>query len=79
MEMLLPGARMRMPGFHRLKLGGSLVGSGAWILYSIFHELMTFATTLSTNLILGPLAALLAMATNNGSATRAPRPSSVCA
>ena len=63
MEMLLPGARMRMPLFSRFKLGSSLVGSGGWIIYSIFGQVSQFVIDFSFNMIstmvLGPLAALL--------------------
>jgi hypothetical protein len=40
MEMLLPGAKVQMPGFQRLKLGGSIVSGGAGVGYSIFGKLM---------------------------------------
>lgn len=63
MEMLLPGAAMRMPPFQRLKLGSSLVGSGAWILYTIFGQAAQLLTQGSyraiMGLAMGPLAALL--------------------
>lgn len=59
MEMLLPGTRMRMPLFSRVKLGGSLISSLVWILYNMINELIAFARTLSFALILGPLSALL--------------------
>jgi hypothetical protein len=39
-EMLLPGARLKMPGFQRLKLGSSLVGSGAMVGYGVFNQLL---------------------------------------
>lgn len=57
LEMLLPGARLRMPGLQRLKLGSSLVGSGAWVGYGVFQQVLT--SSLSTSLLLGPLAAVL--------------------
>jgi hypothetical protein len=41
LEMMLPGARLQMPGFHRLKLGGSAVAGGAGVGYSIVAKLMT--------------------------------------
>ncbi len=56
-EMLLPGARLKMPTFNRLQIGSSLIGSGAWILYNVFQELIAIAR-FSTNIILGPLIAL---------------------
>jgi hypothetical protein len=62
MEMLLPGATMRMPGFHRLKLGSSVVGGGAWILYSISERVTEFFQGFSfgmlSGLVMGPLAAI---------------------
>jgi hypothetical protein len=62
MEMLLPGATMRMPGFHRLKLGSSLVGGGAWIAYSLFGRMNEFLQGFSfgmlSSLVMGPLAAI---------------------
>ena len=36
-EMLLPGARLQMPGLTKLKMGGSLFGSLAWIVYQIMR------------------------------------------
>jgi hypothetical protein len=41
LEMLLPGARLQMPGFHRLKLGGSAVAGGAGVGYTILAKIMT--------------------------------------
>lgn len=34
-EMLLPGGRIRMPRFDRLKIGGSLASSGAYVLWKL--------------------------------------------
>ncbi|MDY3558938.1 TMEM143 family protein [Gemmata sp. JC673] len=34
-EMLLPGGRIRMPKFDRLKIGGSLASSGAYLLWKL--------------------------------------------
>ena len=59
MEMLLPGSRLRMPTFDRLKLGSSLIGSLAWILYNIGHELLAIAKGFSIAVFFGPLSALL--------------------
>jgi hypothetical protein len=56
-EMLLPGARIRMPGLARLKLGGSFVSGGGLIVYKIGHELLTLAT-MPLTLIYGPLLAV---------------------
>ena len=35
LEMLLPGARMQMPGLQKLKLGGSLLSGLALVLYHL--------------------------------------------
>ena len=43
LEMLLPGARLTMPGLQRLKLGGSLVGSLAFVGYKVVSELGNLA------------------------------------
>jgi hypothetical protein len=40
LEMLLPGARLQMPGFQRLKLSGSAVGGGAGVGYTAFAKIM---------------------------------------
>ena len=61
LEMLLPGARIRMPSFQRLKLGGSLLGSGVWLLYTMIPQLLNLAVdvaTFSINVIMGPFLAL---------------------
>ncbi len=61
LEMLIPGASIRMPGFQRLKLGGSLLGSGAWLLYTMIPQLLNLAVdvaTFSVNIVLGPFLAL---------------------
>ena len=39
LEMLLPGARMQMPGMSRLKLGGSFLSGLAFISYNIFKQI----------------------------------------
>ena len=39
-EMLLPGARLKMPGFTRLKLGGSLISGLALIIYNVIKQLV---------------------------------------
>ena len=57
LEMLLPGARLRMPGLSRLKLGSSLIGSGGWVGYSVFKQVVS--TGLNPYLAVGPLAAVL--------------------
>jgi hypothetical protein len=43
LEMLLPGARLQMPGLQRLKLGGSVVSGGAGVGYTMFGEFMKTA------------------------------------
>ncbi len=61
LEMLLPGARIRMPSFQRLKLGGSLLGSGVWLLYTMVPQLLTLAVNVvefGVNLVMGPFLAL---------------------
>jgi hypothetical protein len=40
LEMMLPGARLQMPGFQRLKLGGSAVAGGAGVGYTLAAKLM---------------------------------------
>jgi hypothetical protein len=40
LEMFLPGSRLQMPGFQRLKLGGSVVGGGAGVGYTMFQQFM---------------------------------------
>ena len=37
LEMLLPGARLQMPGFQQLKLGGSVVSGGAGVGYTLLE------------------------------------------
>jgi hypothetical protein len=56
LEMLFPGARLKMPGLQRLKLGGSIIGGGAMLGYGVGGQLIEAA--LNPQLILGPLAAL---------------------
>jgi hypothetical protein len=46
LEMLLPGARWKMPRLERGKLGASLLSSVAWIAYKIFEELNTLTVAL---------------------------------
>ncbi len=57
-EMLFPGAYLKMPAFNRVQLGSSLIGSGAWIAYNLLHEILAIAR-FSSNIILGPAIALL--------------------
>ncbi len=56
-EMLLPGARLQMPGLTRLKLGGSLFGSLAWILYQIIADIGKILA-LGAMALFGPVLAL---------------------
>lgn len=57
LEMLLPGARMRMPGSSRLKLGGSFLSGLAWIVYTFFKTVVS-STVLGFAAIYGPMFAL---------------------
>ena len=57
LEMLLPGARVRMPGSARLKLGSSLFSGLAWIGYTIFNQIIE-AAAMGLSLVYGPLFAL---------------------
>jgi hypothetical protein len=56
-EMLLPGARMRMPGSSRLKLGGSVLSGLAWVGYTVFKQIVQTAV-LGLQFIYGPLLAI---------------------
>ena len=64
-EMLIPGGRLKMPGWEKGKLGASLasaVGFGAWKIYSDFAHLITGAATfLQQNplTLYGPLSIVL--------------------
>jgi hypothetical protein len=57
--MLLPGARLQMPGFQRLKLSGSVIGGGAGIGYTMAQQFMStaFFTMISSPQILMGLVA----------------------
>lgn len=57
-EMLLPGARMQMPGFTRLKLGGSILSGFALIVWKIFTEVVK-GITLGIQFFWGPVVAIL--------------------
>lgn len=48
LEMLLPGARMQMPGLARGKLGASLASALGWIGYKVYLDLHILATALLT-------------------------------
>jgi hypothetical protein len=68
LEMVLPGARIRMPGLQRGKLGVSLLGSIGYVLYSAGWQiwmafktllgLTTSALTAGATLLWGPAVAL---------------------
>jgi hypothetical protein len=57
LEMLLPGARMRMPGTARLKLGSSFLSGLGLIAYNIGHQLLTLAA-MPIGFFYGPLLAV---------------------
>lgn len=56
-EMLLPGARVVMPGSARLKLGGSLLSGLGLIVYNIVKQLLT-TVALGVQFFYGPLVAV---------------------
>ncbi|MCI0459564.1 MAG: DUF3754 domain-containing protein [Gemmataceae bacterium] len=56
-EMLLPGARLQMPGLTKLKLGGSLFGSLGYLLYTILADI-TRLLAMGMMAFYGPLMAL---------------------
>ncbi|HEY1188008.1 MAG TPA: DUF3754 domain-containing protein [Gemmata sp.] len=61
-EMLLPGGRIRMPKFDRVKIGGSLASSGAYVVWKLStFPLMSLLGGFGTNVLLAlytPLALL---------------------
>ena len=61
-EMLLPGGRVRMPKFDRFKIGSSLAGSGAYVVWKLSQfPLMSLFGGFGTNVLLAlytPLALL---------------------
>lgn len=57
-EMLLPGARMVMPGFTRLKMGGSVISGLAFLVYTIAKQLILTGVVLSIWFFWGPVMAL---------------------
>jgi len=57
-EMLLPGARMRMPGLSRLKMGGSFVGGLVYVAYTIIKHVLTAGLALSLYFFWAPIMAL---------------------
>jgi hypothetical protein len=58
-EMLLPGARMVMPGFTRLKMGGSLISGLAYLVYTVVKQVILAGVVLSVYVFWGPLLALM--------------------
>jgi hypothetical protein len=61
-EMLLPGTRVKMPKFDRLKLGGSItstIGYIAWRLWDSIASLTTAVLTGSFLTLYGPIALVL--------------------
>lgn len=48
LEMVLPGTSLQMPWHQQLKLGGSLVGTLGWGIYSLFTKLTIAITALVT-------------------------------
>jgi hypothetical protein len=70
LEMVLPGTSLRMPWHQQAKLGGSLIGTFSWGIYSLFTKiniaistLVTSAATMAFDLaqfvVLAPLGILL--------------------
>jgi hypothetical protein len=59
LEMLLPGARLRMPGFQRLKMGGSWFGGLGYLLYTLSTEALEALTRGVWYLLYGPLIAFI--------------------
>ncbi len=57
-EMLLPGARMVMPGLARLKMGGSFISGLIYVVYSVLKTILTAGLVLSIYALWVPLAAL---------------------
>jgi hypothetical protein len=49
LEMILPGTSLRMPWHQQVKLGGSLVGTFAWGIYSLFTKLTVAISTIVTS------------------------------
>jgi hypothetical protein len=65
-EMLLPGARVKMPSFTRWKMSGSVLASLGFIVYKIAAEVMEAITRVAISLtaaslwlLYGPIVALL--------------------
>ncbi len=65
LEMVMPGARIQMPGMQRFKLGGSLFGTIGFAIYKLWTDLLTVFTTVAKgalvtagSLFWGPLVVL---------------------
>jgi hypothetical protein len=58
LEMLLPGARLQIPRATRWKIGGSLLGGLAYILYNVVGQILQ-VVALGAAALLGPLMAIL--------------------
>lgn len=58
-EMLLPGARMVMPGLTRLKMGGSLIGGLLYLVYNVLKQILLSGIVFSIYFFWAPLLALL--------------------
>jgi hypothetical protein len=56
LEMLFPGARLKMPLLQRFKLGGSLVGGGAMVGYGVTGQVLEALA--NPSMFFAPLAAL---------------------
>lgn len=62
-EMLLPGGRIRMPGIERLKLGGTITSSVAYVAWKLstfpLVQLVSFWATSTLWLLYAPIALIL--------------------
>ena len=81
LEMLMPGAQLKMPGFQQLKLGGSLVSGGAGVGYTIVDQLMTGFSVLSHSpqILMGMAMALFGYGSKQFTTTKARATSSTSA
>ena len=57
LEMLLPGARIKMPYMQRVKLGGSVLSGAGFVIYSVVKSIVQTAA-FGVSFLLGPLAAI---------------------
>jgi hypothetical protein len=58
LEMLLPGARVHMPGFQKLKLGGSFLSGLGFLIYKVIADIIK-VVALGVTFLWAPIAALL--------------------